>query len=789
MGIDRAELDSIPHNEGLTATFPAMLWRRKSLLILGLVGGLVLGSLIYAQTAPLFQTKAQVMVIKKSSLPLSGTDPLQHYYDDYLSSHLDLIKSPLIVEQAIRKCGLNQLATMADHNDHPGTIISGLTADRTTSSGATGNVINLSFRGRVAQDCPVILNAIIDTYKEFLTTKYENVSDDTLKQITQLVQVLRADLDKKESEYSHFRKSSPLVYWKGTEGTHALDDWLSQIQAKRMNLLIQKADLESRLASLETGLKQGQSHESLLALVKADPAKSNLKAFGASVDEQMFALQLQEKTLLGEFGPDHPDVRAVRQRIALTRNFFNTLTLEHTAAETKSGPDPIQQAIKTLKHEIQEATSSLQVLTQLFETEEKTARELSRFKEEDKRHREAIGRAQIQFDPIIKRLEEIRLIRNIGGMSAEVTAPAKDVEKIRPVALNLFAMAGIFGLMGGAGLVYLAEITDKRFHTPEEIRRRLGLAVVGHIPVLPTDSTPTEEAGTPSLLDPTLCTYHHAKGIEAEAFRSIRTALYFSTGGEVHKVIQITSPETREGKSTLSANLAISIAQSGKRVLLIDADLRRPKQNKLFGVNNEVGLSQVVAEKSEFKDAICPSGVDGLDLLPCGARPHNPAELLTSTRFKELVDTLQEQYDYVLIDSPPLLAVSDPCIIAARVHGVLLVLRVSKKNRAAAERAREILNTLGTTTIGVIVNCIDQRGQGQYGSQSYSSYGYQYTYGYSEDQSYFQSEAEAEAAAASADISDSADDIKTEVSKSRKRRARLTTSSAKSHRSWFRWWS
>jgi capsular exopolysaccharide synthesis family protein len=195
--------------------------------------------------------------------------------------------------------------------------------------------------------------------------------------------------------------------------------------------------------------------------------------------------------------------------------------------------------------------------------------------------------------------------------------------------------------------------------------------------------------------------------------------LYFSAHGEVPKVIQVTSPDAGDGKTTLAANLAVSIAQSGKRIILIDADFRKPRQHKLFHVSSEVGLASVIAEQAELKEAIQPTAVENLDLLPCGPRPQNPAELLTSPRFKELLDAISEEYAWVLIDTPPLLAVSDPSVVAARVDGVLLVIRAAKNGRPNAERAREILYTLGANVVGVIVNGAARDGRA-------GGYGYHY---------------------------------------------------------------
>ncbi|MCA9247239.1 MAG: CpsD/CapB family tyrosine-protein kinase, partial [Planctomycetales bacterium] len=208
----------------------------------------------------------------------------------------------------------------------------------------------------------------------------------------------------------------------------------------------------------------------------------------------------------------------------------------------------------------------------------------------------------------------------------------------------------------------------------------------------------------------------------SESYRAVRTALYFSTRGEEHTVFQVTSPNAGDGKTTLASNLAISFAQTGDRTLLIDADLRKPRVHRLFALDAENGLAAVIDGAVDVADAIVESAVPGLHLLPAGKTPRNPAELLTKPRFQELINLVRDQYDYVIVDTPPLLAVTDPCVVAPRVDGVLLTIRITKQGRPQAERAKAILSSLKTKLLGVVVNDADDALRG-------AGYGYGYGYG------------------------------------------------------------
>jgi polysaccharide biosynthesis transport protein len=247
----------------------------------------------------------------------------------------------------------------------------------------------------------------------------------------------------------------------------------------------------------------------------------------------------------------------------------------------------------------------------------------------------------------------------------------------------------------------------------------LQLPVIGHIPyVAPGDDDEESE------IDSSICLYHQPRSKWAEAYRGIRTALYFSTRGEGHKVIQVSSPNPGDGKSTLAANLAVAIAQSGKKALLIESDFRRPRVHKLLGIDSDVGVTSVIDGTVELADGIQETAIDNLFAMGCGPRPSNPSELLSSQRYAELINILREKFDYVIVDTPPLMAVTDPVVVAPRFDGVLLAIRIQKRSRQDCARTTEMLLSVGAKVLGVVVNGVDQRdryGYGYAGTYRYSS--------------------------------------------------------------------
>jgi len=211
-----------------------------------------------------------------------------------------------------------------------------------------------------------------------------------------------------------------------------------------------------------------------------------------------------------------------------------------------------------------------------------------------------------------------------------------------------------------------------------------------------------------------LITLAQSKSTISEAFRTLRTNVQFMGVDSQIKRIMFTSAGPKEGKTTMVANLAVSMAQAGKSVLVIDADLRNPTQHKLFGLNNSEGLSVALLEDQDYQIYIRETVVSGLMVLTGGPMPPNPAELVGSERMKHLIEEASEKFDIVLIDTPPIIAVTDAAIIAQAVDGVILVLASGEVNKDYAQRAKELLDKVGAKIFGAVLNKVDLKNSEYY---------------------------------------------------------------------------
>ncbi|MBO3663522.1 polysaccharide biosynthesis tyrosine autokinase [Microbacterium stercoris] len=270
------------------------------------------------------------------------------------------------------------------------------------------------------------------------------------------------------------------------------------------------------------------------------------------------------------------------------------------------------------------------------------------------------------------------------------------------VPMNL-ALGAILGLAIGLGIAILRSILDTRIHSMHDIEQITEKPLLGAIAYDP------EAASRPLIV------HADPRNPRAESFRTLRTNLQFLQVGEGSKAFVVSSAGPSEGKSTTTANLAISLAETGARVALLDGDLRLPKVDQYMGIEGAVGLTDVLIGKVELVDALQRWGRSKLYVLPAGKVPPNPSELLGSDAMDNLLDMLSEHFDYVLIDAPPLLLVTDAALVSKKTKGVLLAAAAAQTKKQALSAAVRTLETAGATLLGVIVTKLPTKGPDSYG--------------------------------------------------------------------------
>jgi capsular exopolysaccharide synthesis family protein len=317
-----------------------------------------------------------------------------------------------------------------------------------------------------------------------------------------------------------------------------------------------------------------------------------------------------------------------------------------------------------------------------------------------------------------QRMDDLQPNESIRSGSAQVIESATTPKSpSSPNYLKIGALSILLGVGLGVGLAFLRDRLDDRFSGKADVERATGVPVLATVPKF----VPGKKKRSKDLVvitDPA--------GSASEAYRSLRTNLQFVATQRRLKSVLVTSPAAGEGKTVTTANLALALAQAGRRVVLISADLRRPTVEHYFGLSNEKGLSTGLLEEGDLRDCIQDPGVPNLRVISSGPVPMNPAELLASPRLVDWIRELESSCDLVLLDSPPILAVADAAIITRLVGGTVLVVDASSTHRSATMHAKQALEKAGGSIIGVVINALDpqQSSEGYYGYGSYySSYG------------------------------------------------------------------
>ncbi len=302
---------------------------------------------------------------------------------------------------------------------------------------------------------------------------------------------------------------------------------------------------------------------------------------------------------------------------------------------------------------------------------------------------------------------------------------------VKPKKTFTVLLASVLGMMLGIGLCFFVEYLDTTIKTKDDVENILETPILGYVPPIKDAAVSTNGKGPIELSG-----LEKSHSLLAEAFRSIRTSLMFSKIGKGMKNILVTSPMPSEGKTLVSLNIAITLAHAGKRILLVDTDLRKPRLHKILDVSYERGLSNfMAAEEGEesIEGIIADTGIENLSFIPSGPHPPNPAEILGSSRMKEFIDDVSKMFDHVIFDTPPTVNASDSSILAQNVDGVVLVVRSFSTERDIALRARDLLRGAQVKILGTVLNNVDVPRSGYYGYGSYYYYYYHPYYSYYSD--------------------------------------------------------
>jgi succinoglycan biosynthesis transport protein ExoP len=547
-----------------------------------------------------------------------------------------------------------------------------------------------------------IANALANQYIEGNLEYFVGGANEASAWLADQAVTLKEKLKQSEIAMFEYRKKNQLLDVNlDTRQTLNIQN-VQKYAEKLAELRARKIEIESARKLILAARDNIEEQESLPE-VRQNPVVQNLRVMHVELSKTLAELETT-------YAEKHPKVEALKRKLASVRQDY---------------VDEISKILKANENAYKAIEENEHALLRLLDKEKGEAIDLAKLEVAYRPLAREAEDNQNLYKLIAQRQKETGLTGLVKTNNVRILDPAIPVPTpVKPrVALNM-TIALALGLLLGLGAALTADVLDNTVKNQEQAELVVGVPVLGMVPLLGEKSA--KKATPEEQRQRDLSVFHDSKSAAAEACRSIRTNLLFLTGDKPLKALVVTSPGPQEGKTTTAINLAVTMAQSGARVLLVDTDLRRPRIHRAFGLPNSTGISSAVVGQCDIDRAVSTTEIPNLDVLPCGPLPPNPAELLHTARFGDIMKWCADRYDRVIYDSPPTSAVTDPVVIGNRADGVILVIRAGRTTRGAAAYARRQLSDAKARILGTIVNSVDPKNPyyNYYYSQYYRSYAY-----------------------------------------------------------------
>lgn len=672
------------------------LWQRRWTVFVTVIVCLGAGAGYLRVANPVYTAAATLYVVP--DLPEAvGQLGWRERSKNYLNTQCELLTSTAILGPLSDVPELRGMKTF----EGAASIPSALKEQLAVEVGNKDDLIELSLDSTDAAEAARIVNAVVDSYVAYQASQKRTSASEMLK-------ILRKERDAREHELAERRQA--VLSFKQRNTLLSLQNDGGGIVMQRLAQLS-----EARTAAELNVMEAAAAYESVRATL-ADPIRGREVAAAMAVDtsetaagrgrvdlqNELRQLQVKLAAMQRHLAPGHPSVDALAESIAETERRLGDLDMEFAAARLAA----LQQSWVTAKERYKSVDEA-------FEGQQRKALELNATSAKLAVLESAAEQAQRTVEGLDARIKELGVGGEIGALNVTVLESAVAADKpSKPRKSLVLVASGLLGLIGGSLLAFVRASTDKRLRSSEQVEEVLGIPVLSAVPhIKRRRMLAARKADTGAIGDPEA----------ADAYRTIRAAIHFGTRGHSVKTLVVTSAVQGEGKSTLAANLAISMAQAGEQTLLVDADLRRPTLHRRFNLAAASGVSTVVNGVGDVCDVVCATGIKGLDLLPSGPVPPNPSELLSSGAFEALLASLAGRYDRIVLDAPPVLGMPDALILGARSDKTLLVVRAGISDRRATQAALAALANVGVRSLATVVNGVRGRnGYSQYGRGYYA---------------------------------------------------------------------
>jgi capsular exopolysaccharide synthesis family protein len=666
-------------------------WRvivKRRAWVLGFALGLVvLVTAVCLIMTPIYKSSSLIQIVKDNPGGMMGssTSPLSSLtgesYDSYFyETQLNILKSRELILRVIKQLNLETYAEFKDlkekypekspvelDSDMVDLFLDKLNVDPVKSS----YLFYVSYKSTDKLMAQKVADTLIEEYIQF-NMERRGQSFNTVKrwlegELQQIANSVDASLKKL---YSYGQQTN----------IYPPDDNSNVIVAKFVELgtLLTKAQAEASAKLAQ--FKQIQEKGANAPLIVNNPLVVNLR-------QSLVAQEAKVASMLNIFKDDYPRLQTERGSLKEQQTRLNA---------------EIDRIMTSVKSDYEAAARAEKMLNDAFEGQKKEVATLQNNSIQYKILKRDMDTYDALYQGLLSRMKDASVAATMVSSNLSIIEHGNTpVYPWIPRNLLFIALAAVVGLMGGVGLAFLVEYCDTSIKTSEEMERFCRLPTLGVIPRFAKSVRKGEEEEDGSI---GLLTIREPKSMLSEAIRHVRTAMMLSISGGPPEAIIVTSPNPSEGKTTIAINLAVSLAMEGRKVVIVDADMRKPAIHKTFQQLSQPGLSNFITGSTGKEEIIRSTEIDNLFFVPAGAVPPSPVDLLNTAAFKEFLEDLRAQFQHVIIDTPPLLGFADARLLSSMVDGVLIVIKHHSTPRDAARLANQLLRQVNARVIGAILN-------------------------------------------------------------------------------------
>lgn len=667
-----------------------VILERRWLVIVTFISVFILSVVYIFQAEKIYRATARLQIDKEYETVLGSTDAIvaDSREQDYMQTQYKNLESRTLIEEVIEKLNLEEDPRYVDELDKAKAVLD----DITISPIRLSRLVDISVEHSNPTQAKAIANTLVETFVANNLNHKLNKAMHVLKYLEMEAGTLENKLTEAEQEMQQYKEKIGAVSLEKDQ-----DIVFQALSKARLDL----AEAESEATSAQSVAQEVEQ------MVMDGYALSSVPQISrdtrvASLQAQLAQYNAELDSLLVRYKDKWPAVMQLREKIASLKS-----TIDEQAKEI----------YRTIQLDAEQAQARVEELKKLVDERKQENLRLNQHRiEYDILARRANERRTL-YQTVLKRIEEENITsksdtNNMRVVDAAIL-PLKPV-KPRIILVLLLGIAG--GCAAGVGLAFFVNYLDDSIKTQDDVETYLRMPFLGYIPNI--------KAG--NLIERDLQSHLYPQSTAAEAFRTLRATISLMPNGDSFKVIALTSTIPSEGKSLVASNLAVVFAQTGLKTVIVDADLRRPSVHKAFQLHSPVGMTGYLRHEVVSPQEIIRScEVPNLHVVCCGAVPDNPSELIGSKTMAEFLAYLRENFDRVIVDCPPVSAVSDPLVLSAKSDGVIFVNKFNRIRREHARRSIQRLQDAGIRVLGVTLNDIDFEGRDSY---YYSYYYYQNRY-------------------------------------------------------------